>query len=121
MSTCIALHGVGAKEVSVDSKCSHCLPCVNHKVFATNPGVLHLLPTSMKLCLSNPMTCEKGNTSGPSWLSAAQLEPEAGISDRNTAPQVSSTVDTLFFPTSASLEHHFFMRDAGYFMGFNSR
>lgn len=86
---------MGAKEVSVDSKSSHCLPCVNCKVFAANPGVLRLLPTSTKLCLSSPMTCEKGNTSGPSWLSAAQMKPEAGISDGDTAPQVSSTVDTF--------------------------
>ena len=126
-------------------KCSRCLPWVNRKVFATNPGVLGLLPTSMKLwgegngnplqysclenprdgvawwaavygvaqswirlkqlssssssmklCPSNPMTCEKGNTAGPLWLFAARMGPEAGILGRDTAPPVSSTVNTLY-------------------------
>ena len=125
-------------------KCSRCLPGVNCKVFATNPGVLRLLPTSvklcgegngnplqysclenprdggawwaavygvtqsqirlkrlssssnMKLCPSNPTTCEKGNTAGPSCLFAAQMEPEAGILGRDTGPPVSSTVNTLY-------------------------
>lgn len=86
----------GQRRLVETGKCLRCLPWVNRKVFATNPGVLHLLPASTKLCPSNPMTCEKGNTSGPSWLFAAQTEPEAGILDRDTAPPVSSTVDTLY-------------------------
>ena len=47
----------------------------NNKVFASDPGVLCLLPTSMKLCPSNLMACEKGNISGPLWLLAALMAP----------------------------------------------